>query len=54
MYTGVLKEHTFVVHFSQELLKVLHGSKEGVDGPEIFHIIAEVFHGRTVERTDPN
>lgn len=47
-----MKVLTFVVHLSQEVVKVLHGSEERVDGPEIFHIIAEVPHGRAVERTD--
>ena len=45
---------TSAVHFSQELFKVLHGSKERVNVPEIFHIITEVFHRRAVERTDPH
>lgn len=42
------------MHFGQELFKVLHGSKEWVDVPEIFHIITEVLHRRAVERTDPH
>lgn len=50
----VMKVHTFVMHFSQELFKVTHVSKERVDVPEIFHIIAKVPHGRAVDRTDPN
>ena len=49
-----MKVHTFVVHSSQELFKVLHGSKERVDVPEVFHIVAKVLHGRAVDGTDPH
>ena len=49
-----LQLHTFVVHFRQQLIEVLHGSKEGVDGSEVLHVIAKVFHGGAVEGTDPN
>lgn len=42
------------MHFSQELVKVLHGSKEWVDFTKVFHVVAKVPHGRAVERADPN
>lgn len=42
------------MHFCQQLLEVLHVSKERVDVPEIFHIVTKVLHRRTIERTDPN
>lgn len=42
------------MHFSQKFFKVLHGSKERVDVPEILHIVAKVLHRRAVEWTDPH
>lgn len=46
--------YTFVVHACQEVIKVLHGSKERVNLPEVLHIIPKVPHGRFVKRTDPD
>ena len=42
------------MHGSEEVIKVLHGAKEWIDVSKVFHIIAKVFHGRLVERTDPD
>ncbi len=45
---------TFVMHACQKVVKVFHGSKDGIDLPEVLHIISKVSHRRLVERADPD
>lgn len=45
---------THVMHVGQQVIKVCHGSKERIDIPEVFHIVAKILHGRLIDRADPD
>lgn len=47
-------ELTSIMHSNKKIIEICHGSKNGIDVTEVFHIIAKVLHWGLVEWADPN